>query len=231
MTLTSRMALALAATMLWPLAAIAADYEPPVVVEEAPEYVPVEVGSGWYLRGDIGYNFNDTPYEFTLRGVDTRNTHVTGSIGAGYHFTDYFRGELNLGFLSNDRYDATNGITTISLENNVWSGMANVYADLGTIAGFTPYVGAGLGLIYSGQRASITDQDPTRNFYSHDTQYKMAYSVGAGVAYRVAQNTSIDVGYQYLTSPDLEYVDFNTLTNKKGVDYHQVKVGLRYDLW
>ena len=25
----------------------------------APDYVPVEVGSGWYLRGDIGYAFSD----------------------------------------------------------------------------------------------------------------------------------------------------------------------------
>ena len=55
------------------------------------------------------------------------------------------RGELNFGFLSNDRFDATDGIDTISFEHNVWSGMANGYVDLGTIAGFTPYVGAGIG--------------------------------------------------------------------------------------
>lgn len=231
MILTSRAALAVAATMLWPLAAIAADYEPPIVVEEAPEYVPVEVGSGWYLRGDIGYNFNDTPYEFTLLGVDTRNTHVTGSIGAGYHFNDFLRGELNVGFLSNDRFDATDGIERISLENNVWNGMANVYADLGTIAGFTPYVGAGIGLIYSSHRASFDSPDPTFDFYAHDTQYKVAYSLGAGINYQIAQNTSVDVGYQFLSAPDLEYVDVDSWTIKKGVDYHQVKVGLRYDLW
>ncbi|WP_269931423.1 outer membrane protein [Aminobacter sp. HY435] len=233
MTITSRAAMALAATLLSPLAAHAADYDPPIVIEEAPEYVPVEVGSGWYLRGDVGYNINKSPYNFTLLGVETRNTSITGSIGAGYHFTDYFRGELNLGFLSNDRYDATFGTETLSLENNVWNGMANAYVDLGTIAGFTPYVGAGIGLIYSSHTVKDTDPAavPPLDFYAHDTQYKMAYSVGAGVAYQVAQNTSIDVGYQYLTSPDLEYVDVNTLTVKKGVDYHQVKVGLRYDLW
>jgi len=72
---------------------------------------------------------------------------------------------------------------------------------------------------------------PTLDFYARDAQYKLAYSVGTGVAYRVAQNTSIDVGYQDLSAPDLEYMDFSTLTTKKGVDYHQVKVGLRYDLW
>lgn len=229
MTLTSRMALALAATMLWPLAAIAADYEPPVVVEEAPEYVPVEVGSGWYLRGDIGYNFNKSPYDFTLFDVESSSTRVTGSIGAGYHFTDYFRGDLNLGFLARDRYAATDGFVTIEAENNMWTGMANAYVDLGTVAGFTPYLGAGIGLIYSSQR--VDDTSLTPDWHLRDTQYALAYSLNAGVSYKVSQNTSIDVGYQYLAAPDLEYADVPAVEAKKGVDFHQVKVGLRYDLW
>ncbi|WP_406872831.1 outer membrane protein [Aminobacter sp. P9b] len=231
MTLKSRIALALTATMLWPLAASAADYDPPVVIEEAPEYVPVEVGSGWYLRGDIGYNFSDTPYQFTLLGEETRNIHVNGSIGAGYHFNDFLRGELNFGFVSYDKLDASLGPDTMQFENNVWNGMANVYADLGTIAGFTPYVGAGVGLIYSSTTVNYNAPSIPATFNLDDTQYKVAYSVGAGINYQVAQNTSVDVGYQYLTAPDLEYVDIDTLTVKKGVDYHQVKVGLRYDLW
>ena len=40
--------------------ALAADYDPPIVVDEAPRNVPVEVGSGWYLRGDVGYSFNQS---------------------------------------------------------------------------------------------------------------------------------------------------------------------------
>lgn len=231
MTLTSRIALALAATMLWPLAASAADYEPPIVIDEAPEYVPVEVGSGWYLRGDIGYNFSDTPYQFTLLGEETRNIHVNGSIGAGYHFNDFLRGELNLGFLSYDKLDVSSSGSRVNFENNVWNGMANVYADLGTIAGFTPYVGGGVGLIYSSTKLDYSVLPGPTTFYADDTQYKMAYAVGAGINYKVSQNTSVDVGYQYLTAPDLEYIDVDTLTVKKGVDFHQVKVGLRYDLW
>jgi opacity protein-like surface antigen len=233
MSFASRLALLLAAAALGPFpAAYAADYEPPIVVEEATEYVPVEVGSGWYLRGDVGYNFSDTPYQFSAFGEEARNTHITGSIGAGYHFTDYVRGELNLGFLSYDRFDATDGINTIEFENNVWNGMANGYVDLGTIAGFTPYVGAGIGLIYSSHKIEVgTPLAPAATLRAYDSQYEVAYSVGAGVNYQVTQNTSVDVGYQYLTAPELEYVDFDTLTVNKGIDYHQVKVGLRYDLW
>lgn len=214
-----RIVLLLAAIM--PFAANAADYDPPIFVEEAPEYVPVEVGSGWYLRGDVGYNISETPYEFSFMGVDTDNTRIFGSVGAGYRFTDYFRGELNLGFLSRDTLDT--GIVT--LENTVWSGMANVYADLGTIAGFTPYVGAGAGMVYSRSTANLV------GFSGSDDQYEFAYSLTAGVAYQMTQNLLVDVGYQYLSSPGLEYIDFDTLTVDEGVDYHQIKVGLRYELW
>jgi outer membrane autotransporter protein len=229
MTLKSRIALAAAATMLWPLAAGAADYDPPVVIDEAPEYVPVEVGSGWYLRGDVGYNITKSPYDFTLFGVESESTFVNGSIGAGYHFTDYLRGDLNLGFLAHDRYSATNGIDTIQAENSMWTGMANAYVDLGTIAGFTPYVGAGVGVIYASQR--VDDTSTTPDWHFRDTQYALAYALNAGVSYKVSQNASVDVGYQYLASPGLEYADVPAVEMKKGVDFHQVRVGLRYDLW
>lgn len=226
MKLPLRITLSLA--VLLPVTAHAADYDPPVFVEEAAEYVPVEVGSGWYLRGDVGYNVNETPYDFSYLGVETDNTRIFGSLGMGYRFTDYFRGELNLGFLSHDTFDVTTGIETISLENTVWSGMANVYADLGTIAGFTPYVGAGAGMVYSRSDASLSG---LIDISASDDQYEFAYSLNAGVAYQVSRNLLLDVGYQYLSSPGLEYVDPETFEVKDGVDYHQVKVGLRYELW
>lgn len=230
MTITSRAALALAVTLLSPLAAIAADYDPPVVIEEAPEYVPVEVGSGWYLRGDLGYNINKSPFDFSLYGLDTRSTRVNGSIGFGYHFTDYFRGDLNLGFVANDRYAGTNGTDTVNVDNNMWTGMANGYVDLGTIAGFTPYVGAGVGLMYASYQVDDTTTVPT-DWHVDQTKYALAYSLNAGVSYQVTQNASIDVGYQYLAAPSLEYVDVPSVETRKGVDFHQVRVGLRYDLW
>src|SRR6185312_8038932 len=64
MVFKSLKALALAAAVLTPVTqALAADYDPPIYVDQAPDYRPVEVGSGWYLRGDVGYAFNK-PYDF-----------------------------------------------------------------------------------------------------------------------------------------------------------------------
>ena len=106
MKLKSRVALALAAIASSPLASpvLAADYDPPIYVDEAPEYRPVEIGSGWYLRGDIGYAFSH-PFEHqeTATGSLTSFTEdsslFTGSIGMGYHVNDYLRVELNGGIL------------------------------------------------------------------------------------------------------------------------------------
>ena len=68
-----------------PLPALSADYDPPIVVDQPVEEVPIEVGSGWYLRGDIGYNFQvdaDGDFDYrtfdALTGVYSDNTFATG---------------------------------------------------------------------------------------------------------------------------------------------------------
>ncbi|WP_352605731.1 outer membrane protein [Mesorhizobium sp. M0047] len=110
MRIISRAALALGALALLPLAPLhAADYNPPIYVDQAPDYVPVEVGSGWYLRGDIGYAFSHPfKHEETSSGpLDSftdESSLFTGSIGMGYHVNDYLRVELNGGILPTDKF-------------------------------------------------------------------------------------------------------------------------------
>lgn len=230
MKLTLRIALAAAATALMPLApAMAADYDPPIYVDQAPEYVPVEIGSGWYLRGDVGYTVSDPVYDFTLFGESTDNRKFNGSIGAGYHFNDWARGDINLGYVGGDRFHYDDGTDAGSASLDMWSGMVNGYVDLGTYAGLTPYIGAGVGILRSRSKLTI-DSPPVAVDYS-DKQYKFAYSLNAGASYKVTKNVSVDLGYQYLSSPDTQYLNADTLTVDKGVDMHQVRVGLRYDLW
>ena len=51
--------------------ALAADYDPPMIIDQPVEEVPVEVGTGWYLRGDIGYNFSlEADGDFSYRTFD-----------------------------------------------------------------------------------------------------------------------------------------------------------------
>ncbi|MES0042512.1 outer membrane beta-barrel protein [Mesorhizobium sp. M0091] len=105
--LTAPALAALALALLTP--AQAADYDPPIYVDQAPDYQPVEVGSGWYLRGDVGYAFSH-PFEHEeattgpLNSFTDESSLFTGSFGMGYHVNDYLRVELNGGILPTDKF-------------------------------------------------------------------------------------------------------------------------------
>ena len=161
--------------------ASAADYEPPVIVDQAPE-VPVEVGSGWYLRGDISYNINRNTYDVKVPSTEDEHIRFGASAGVGYHFTDYLRGEIDGSYIGYDRFYYSDPLITAAARNEQWSTMAKAYVDLGTIAGLTPYVGGGVGLMYS--FAEIDDGYPGFAFANvSDTQTKFAYNLSAGLAY------------------------------------------------
>ncbi|MGL4405604.1 MAG: outer membrane protein, partial [Notoacmeibacter sp.] len=89
--------------------ALAADLDQPIFVEQAPEYQPVEVGNGWYIRGDIGYAASHEGGTHTFRTFNplavapvspyadqtfaTSNSTSDFSIGGGigYQFSDWLR--------------------------------------------------------------------------------------------------------------------------------------------
>ena len=257
MKLTSRMALALGALALLPLTPVhAADYDPPIYVDQAPDYVPVEVGSGWYLRGDVSYlaqkSFKDQDFATDTAAFSDKEDPIFASIGFGYHFNDYLRADLNLGYLPGNEigvgYDDTvtvvapdtATVASASLKNYALSAILNGYVDLGTYVGITPYLGAGIGVVRSKRSLSASyftdNSDPSDDFVVSDskTQYSLAYTLNAGLAYQVSKNVSVDLGYQYFSAPNAEYVTAESLDSypvKKGISNHQVKLGLRYDLW
>jgi len=220
-----------ATTALVAAPALAADYNPPIYVEEAPEFVPVEIGSGWYLRGDISYNAGDPVYDISLPGA--RHRRFGGGAGIGYHFTDNFRADLTINYLGSDRLDYDVGVNGGVGSHSAWSGLVSGYYDIATVVGITPYVGAGLGLTYSRHdiAATLTDSVGTLAAAYDNRSYDFAYALMAGASYKVSDNLSVDLGYQFLHTPDAKYLDTETLAIREGTKHHLVKVGLRYDLW
>ena len=68
-----------------------------------PAPVPYEFGSGWYLRGDIGYKVYGSPNaHFDVAGygnmIDTNlsDTGVAG-VGFGYEWNEWFRTRCDAG--------------------------------------------------------------------------------------------------------------------------------------
>ncbi|MFC5385622.1 outer membrane protein [Aquamicrobium segne] len=237
-------ALALAATSIAGApAALAADYDPPVFIEEAPEYVPVEIGSGWYLRGDVAYlpekSYKHIDIDVAGFGFSRREKPSFASLGFGYHFNDNLRGDINLGWLPGSKAEVWGGTDDSNLsarvKSSAWTAMVNGYVDLGTYVGITPYIGAGIGVMQSRNSgsATYTDDTGTLSASGKENKYNFAYSLNAGAAYQITDNLVLDLGYQYLSAPDAKYISITDtgLALRKGVDSHQVKVGLRYDLW
>ncbi|MCK5932587.1 MAG: porin family protein [Fulvimarina manganoxydans] len=281
---------AFSASLLSLTASHAADlppiYETPLF-ETAPELQPVEIGTGWYLRGDVGYAFKgENTVSINRRApfssgseYGTFDENVEGKwsagIGAGYRFNDWLRADATAEWLANadvglngrtpcttyrsidygtylvDRAEDDECDIAGSADLDVYNYMANAYVDLGTYVGFTPYVGAGLGVANFqttakanetcnetadpdvgclASVANINYGSPTRETTVDfdDSTWQLSYSLMAGLGYNVSKNLTLDVGYRYLSVP--EYKAFG-IKNDDGFDIHQIRAGVRYSLW
>ena len=143
--------------------------------DQAPIDQPVELGTGWYLRGDAGWT-RDSGLSF-IPTNGTRNGYLA-DIGIGYQFNPWFRADATLegrnfsrangtGPLQNTNAtacqtgftytkDANGNYTSSSpsyeacadhYKNKIQNStlMLNGYVDLGTWSSITPYIGAGIG--------------------------------------------------------------------------------------
>lgn len=157
----------------------AADMDPFV---EAPPPIegPVEWGSNWYLRGQVGaanYNLSSFDGMILPRGWPTN---WTIGLGGGYRFNDWFRTDVTIdyqklwerrgfgsaqicwqpftfilpGVLVNTP-SPTGCASTVDNRTESISFLANAYVDLGTWWGFTPYIGAGVGANLFLQRHNV----------------------------------------------------------------------------
>ncbi|MAA98141.1 MAG: agglutinin [Stappia sp.] len=225
----------------------AADMPIPVI-EHIPE-VPVVEG-GWYLRGDIGYKvYQDPSTKYGALQFQNESLNNTGMIGVGvgYRFSDYLRGDLTLDYEFPAKYrghapcttcgvGGTAGFSNESAKIDVLTMLVNGYIDIGTWAGFTPYVGAGIGV----SRVSTSDikfanPDGTSGRYPGDSTYNFSWALMAGGSYAMNQNWSLDAGYRYLNIGDAYSKSFSTGVGNpsrkikyEDLQAHEFRVGMRY---
>ncbi len=140
---------------------------------------PVEWGSGWYLRGDVGGGTLSTPDFNSNLNVSSKHTFSSG-IGFGYKVNDWMRLDTTLDYhWGGQAKGSVSGLncplnmappatsTTCSgmqtQDRKVFNWLVNGYADLGTWSGLTPYIGVGVGLSHQTVAGSINyyDNGPT----------------------------------------------------------------------
>jgi len=208
--------------------AIAADM-PGQLPPPAPAPVVTEsVLSGWYLRGDVGAHWGrstglaivNVPFDPPERSLGSG---ITAGLGVGIK-TKWLRTDVTVDYAAPVNYRAsvlTSGDLTAKIQST--TALFNGYIDLGTWSGFTPYIGAGAGLAYARMSdlafAGIGAGESR-------SQTNFAYAGMAGVAWAVAPNLQIDLGYRYLNIGDVKGPqDVMTVRN---VAAHEMRVGLRW---
>jgi opacity protein-like surface antigen len=197
-------------------AALAADLMPP---PPPPAYapVPLDVGSGWYLRGDVD---------------------VTGEYRFSKGFKVFDRIDFDAGGgLRGTTHEMTHGDYTSAVF------LLNGYVDLGTWYGLTPFVGAGVGVAYnmlSGfSDQSVTDiggvASPSMGWMSNSSKSNLAWALHAGVGYDVTPNFKVELAYRYLNLGEMRTGQLNCICGAvysplkiKDLQSHDIKIGLRW---
>lgn len=189
------------------------------------------IGSGWYLRGDIGVGLQSVDkYEQSDVAAfggsffgKTEETAFFGGVGAGYRFNNWFRVDGTLEYrggasvgVSDSIYNPfAGGTQTNTYKGNLSSMVAlfNAYVDLGTWNCLTPYLGAGIGVARN-EISGLTDQgivfanqpfgpvSPTLGTAGSGDETGLAWALMAGLGYEVNKNLTLEVGYRYLNLGD-----------------------------
>ena len=179
----------------------------------------VEDTSGWYLRGDIGYVFNQTPdwsaSDFSAGGQKLDDSWMLG-IGAGLRLNDWLRFDLTADYRVRSDYSAFG----VNADYSTTTALANIYADLGTWNGFTPYIGAGIGVGY----VALDNIQVLGTDIGDASGFGVAWALMAGVAVQLNDNLQIDIGYRYISLNSVSLGDVPDLDQ----DAHEIRVGARY---
>ncbi|MDF1633671.1 outer membrane protein [Mycoplana sp. MJR14] len=250
---------------------------------EAPEVdmSTVAVAQGWYIRGDIGYSpsieGDDIDYNYIGEGGadesrepfdDARfSKPFSYGFGMGYQFNNFLRTDLTTDFF-NSSFDADSSIGRACPGENAGTGcdfthdsgfnaisvLANGYVDLGTYAGFTPYIGAGVGATNvqwddlktratcvdgAGVCGDTSQGDPVRN--PGEESWRFTYALMAGASYDLTNRVKLDIGYRYSDIDGGKMFGYNdaekalgasgTKAHDDGFQRHEIRAGIRVTTW
>ena len=198
---------------------------------EKPPYK--ELMSGWYVRGDVGYRFTrGGPSAANVTSEKYTNT-IEGGLGFGYKY-QWFRADLTYDFSSPTRVSATTSAATsqpqYTARISTQVALANAYIDFGTWGGFTPYLGGGVGVSRLQSSHYVDTADPVAVTGVGKVQ-NFAWAAMAGVAYQVAPNWMVDVGFRHLQLGDASTTDAGVVANIaafRNLSANEARVGVRY---
>ena len=216
----------------------------PVASAAGPCYVRADVGYSWSQNAGASYVGNIDP---TITSASMGNGGLfEAGIGCGMGSRGV-RGEIVVGTRENKTWkgDYTdfsgNGAPvdpTLTTTIKTYTMMFNGYYDLGKVAGFVPYVGAGMGFAYHKMGDVKSSLDPSGGCGGcaqfGDEKLSFAWALMAGVGYQISDRAILDIGYRYIDmglarsmNVDSLY-GFNPRLEINDQSAHEFKIGLRY---
>jgi opacity protein-like surface antigen len=208
----------------------------PPLLQSAPLLVD-EFSSGWYLRGDVGYrmnniddvNNNGAP---VVLGSDLGKSWMIGA-GVGYKW-EWFRTDLTVDYGTKADFhgDSDIRLNDFSAKVDSVTGLLNVYGDLGTWYGLTPYIGVGAGFAHLQAANFNVASAPIGNDGDSTGKWNFAWAYMAGISYRVYGNYNIDLGYRHINMGDVASGrdPFGNQLTFKSLSSNEVRLGFRYVL-
>lgn len=235
---------------------------------DAPEVeIDGAAAGNWYLRADLGYGVvvdGGSPDATSEAGERLRfdearfSKPFSGGIGIGHRFTDIFRADLAAEFSGGDFDGSARGAAPCAAteasgtscrhgySSRYWSSglMANLYADVGTVMGFTPYLGAGIGATrlqwddvsdhascVAGAQTCLQDDYGTSTSDGKDS-WRFTYALMAGASYDLGDRVKLDIGYRFSDTGGGEMFGSSGASGRDdGLQRHEIRVGVRAAIW
>ncbi len=172
-------------------------------------YISASAGLGLLSNSDVeGPWMTEIDYKVGYAvsgavGLDGGMSRIEGAVG--YQVNDW------------DKVDGIEVADEVDTEIAILSFMANGYLDIEMPASLvTPYLMAGVGI-------ANVDFEAVDIVGESDDDTVFAYQVGAGVGFHAVPNITVDVGYRYFATSDIEPEDGVEI----GLSSHNIMAGIR----
>lgn len=185
---------------------------------------------GVYLGSQIGVNWlQDSDHDTaTLTNKVSAKEAIAAVLEAGYQFGDGLRIGVEGGYSVHEVDGISGGPATRIAraigDTTTFTLMGVVQKEFDIGSPFRPYVGAGAGWGWVNNDAVGPLFSNTN--YSESAQDSFAYQLNAGVAYALADNLDLTMGYRYQAIDNLKFKN-ETPTFKREYDSHTLFIGVR----
>jgi opacity protein-like surface antigen len=193
----------------------------------------------FYARVDTGGSFSKNAGKDV--GVDIGSSPIIGA-GVGAKVLPFLRTDVTLSYRPG--YSFTAPDTTL-VPGTIGRGdvktlaaLVNAYYDFPSFAGFTPYIGGGVGVARN-EVGTTTLSDPasgaTVATLSGSTTTQFAWQASAGVAYSILPFVALDIGYRYFdagegrsgTSGTFLGTPITAPVQRGNIRAHEIQAGIR----